>query len=304
MRLLIAGWQGQVARALAEIAPKAADVAALALGRSALDVRDPRSVARAIADIQPDVVVNSAAFTGVDKAESEPDAAFHLNRDGARVLAEAAARRGAAIIHISTDYVFDGAKDTAYVEDDPTGPVNVYGLSRLAGEVAVMAANPRHVVLRASWIFGPYRPSFPATILERARLATGSGGAIDVVADQFGTPTYAPHLATAILDIARRIVAPTAASPWGIYHAAGQGGPVSWSALATEVMAASARHGGPVAAIRPIAGADYPSVARRLANGALDCGKLARTFGMTLPRWQDGVAACVPRLTALPDRPS
>ena len=165
MRLLIAGWQGQLARALVEIAPGAADIDALAIGRPALDLCEPASITRAMTDFRPDVIINTAAYTAVDKAESEPDAACALNRDGARMLAEAAYKRGAAIIHVSTDYVFDGAKPTPYLEDDPTGPLNVYGRSKLAGEIAVRAANPRHVIVRTSWVHSAVGANFVRTML-------------------------------------------------------------------------------------------------------------------------------------------
>ena len=152
MRLLIAGWQGQVARAMVEMAPGDPNVTACAVGRPALDICEAKTIERAMVNTGPDVVINSAAYTAVDKAESEADKAFRMNRDGARALAEAAARRGIPIIHISTDYVFDGAKAGAYREEDATGPVTVYGRSKLEGEDAVRAANPRHVIVRTAWV--------------------------------------------------------------------------------------------------------------------------------------------------------
>ena len=300
MRLLIAGWQGQVARGLVEAAPACPDVMACAVGRAALDICSARSIERALAQIEPTVVINSAAYTAVDKAESEADDAFAMNRDGAGLLAEAAARRGVPIIHISTDYVYDGAKPEPYVEDDPTAPQTVFGRSKLEGEAAVIAANPRHVILRTSWVFSPTGRNFVKTMLAQA----DEQERVRVVADQRGNPTYAPHLVDAILELARQLSArksaddrddDPASGPWGIYHAAGTGA-TTWAGLAAEVFRASAALGGPAAAVEPIASADYPTRARRLPNAELDCSKLERTFGLRLPAWQDGVAECVRRL--------
>ncbi len=292
MRLLIAGWQGQLARALVEIAPGAPDIDALAIGRPALDLCEPASITRAMTDFRPDVIINTAAYTAVDKAESEPDAAFALNRDGARMLAEAAHKRGAAIIHVSTDYVFDGAKPTPYQEEDATGPLNVYGRSKLEGEMAVRAANPRHVIVRTSWVHSATGANFVRTML---RLGA-ERPSLRVVDDQVGCPTYAPHLAAAVLGIARQIAGRDASdAAWGTYHAAGTGA-VSWCGLAREVFQASALQNGPVASVEPISTADYPTPARRPANSRLDCGRLDQVFGIRLPDWESGVADCVGRL--------
>lgn len=291
MRLLIAGAQGQLARAMIELAPSAADVTAFAVGRPALDLTAPASVLNALADFKPDVIVNAAAYTAVDKAESEPDAAMALNADGPRRLAEAAERMGAALIHVSTDYVFDGSKSAPYVEDDPTAPLGSYGRSKLAGEAAVRAAARRHVILRTAWVHSPFGANFVKTML---RLA-GERPEIRVVDDQIGSPTYAPHLAQAILAIARTLSNDPDDARWGTYHAAGTGA-VTWCGFAREVMRVSASLGGPSANVVPITTADYPTPAKRPANSRLDCTRLADTFGVALPPWQEGVAECVTRL--------
>lgn len=292
MRLLIAGWQGQIARGLVEAAPGCPDVMACAVGRAALDICSARSIERALAQIEPTVVINSAAYTAVDKAESEADQAFALNRDGARLLAEAAARRGVPIIHISTDYVYDGTKDGAYVEDDPTAPTTVFGRSKLEGEAAVREANHKHVILRTAWVFSPSRRNFVKTMLEKAE----EQDVVRVVDDQFGTPTYAPHLVGAILELARQLSGKKAdEGPWGVYHAANSG-TTTWAGMAEEVFARSAALGGPSARVEPIKSADYPTPAPRPVNSCLDCAKLERTFGLRLPSWQDGTADCVTRL--------
>jgi dTDP-4-dehydrorhamnose reductase len=295
MRLLIAGAQGQLARAMIELAPSAEDVTAFAVGRPALDLTAPASVLGTLADFKPDVIVNAAAYTAVDKAEAEPEAALALNAEGPKRLAEATARMGAVLIHISTDHVFDGTKPSPYVEDDPTAPVSAYGRSKLAGEAAVRAAVPRHIILRTSWVYSPFGTNFARTMLRLAR----ERDEVRVVDDQTGSPTYAPHLAEAILGIARAVTAGPQPSVWGTYHAAGAGA-VTWCGFAQEIMRASAARGGPSAAIVPIATAEYPTRAKRPANSRLDCSKLAQVFGMQLPPWQEGVAACIARLQRPP----
>lgn len=292
MRLLIAGAQGQLARAMIELAPAAADVTAFAVGRPALDLTAPASVLSALADFQPDVIVNAAAYTAVDKAEQEPQAAMALNADGPKRLAEAAARRGAVLIHISTDCVFDGAKPEPYVEDDTTAPISAYGRSKLAGEEAVRAANEQHIILRTSWVFSPYGSNFVQTILTRA----AEQDELRVVDDRTGCPTYAPHLATAILGVARAVTADRDRTAWGTYHAAGTGA-VTWCGFAREIMRQSAARGGPNVPVVPITTADHPPVAKRPANSRLDCSKLERNFAIALPPWQDGLAECLERLS-------
>jgi dTDP-4-dehydrorhamnose reductase len=291
MRLLIAGWQGQVARALVEAAPSRPEISALAVGRPALDLVDPGSVARTVGDVRPDIVINSAAYTAVDKAESEPDAAHALNAEGARVLAEAAAKRGAAIIHISTDYVFDGQKPAPYTEDDPTGPMSIYGRSKLAGEDAVRRANPRHVIVRTSWVHSATGQNFTKTMLrlgaERPEL--------QVVDDQTGSPTYAPHLADALLAMAHLIASAPRPEHFGTFHAAGTG-TTTWCGLAREIFKVAATHGATIPVVTPITTAEYPTPARRPANSRFDCSKLARVYGITLPAWREGVAECVEKL--------
>jgi dTDP-4-dehydrorhamnose reductase len=308
MRLLIAGWQGQIARGLVEAAPACPDVRACAVGRAALDICSARSIERALAQIEPTIVINSAAYTAVDKAETDERRAFELNRDGARMLAEAAARRQIPIIQISTDYVYDGKKRDPYVEDDATAPQTVFGRSKLEGEAAVCEANPRHVILRTSWIFSPAGRNFVKTMLAQA----AAKAHVRVVDDQYGSPTYAPHLVAAILELARQLSARKddkkqdgeqdrgsdagpQDGPWGIYHAAGTG-TTTWRGLADEVFRCSRALGGPIAEVEAIKSTDYPTPAPRPMNAQLDCSKLARAFGLRLPTWQEGVAACVKRL--------
>lgn len=292
MRLLIAGWRGQVARALIEAAPSRPEIKALAAGRPALDVRDPRSIERAFGDISPDIVINSAAYTAVDQAEADEDAAFALNRDGAALLARAAARRNVPVIHLSTHYVFDGAKPSPYIESDETCPATVFGRSKLEGERAVRGANPRHIIIRTGWVFSPAKGTFAEKILE----AADRGEIVRVVADQHGNPTYAPHLASAILDVARSIGTSELEPAWGTYHAAGSG-TASWHDFAREIVIQSPN--AQPSLVEPITSSEYPAVAPRPLNSELDCEKFERTFGLRLPAWQQGVADCVGQLLRL-----
>lgn len=295
MKVLVTGACGQLASSLAEIGKRrGADV--VTVGRPVFDVTRQDLVADCIARVRPHIVVNAAAFTDVDGAESDPILAHAVNADGAGNVAAACARAGVPIIHISTDYVFDGSKPAPYVEDDMPAPVNAYGRSKLEGEAHVAAACSRHLILRTAWLYSPFGRNFLAAML---RLA-GERTAIPVVADQVGTPTYAPHLAQGILAAASALA--NGDTPlWGIYHAAGTGA-TSWCGLAEEVFASSAARGGAAASIRPVGTAAYPTPARRPANSRLDCSKLERTFGITLPRWEAGVHACVARLLGRNDR--
>lgn len=292
MKILVAGAQGQLARALVDTARAHDGLDVIALGRPRLDLLDEAAIAEAFAAIQPDLVVNAAAYTAVDKAESDADAAFALNRDGAAALAAAANRHACPIIHASTDYVFDGAKGEPYVETDPVNPASVYGRSKLEGEIAVMAANPRHLIVRTAWLYAPYGQNFLRTMVRLAR----ERSQLRVVGDQRGTPTYVPHLAEAILAIAAQLGSGRRpGDAWGIYHAAAAG-ETSWAGFAAEIVRVSAQHGVPAVPVLPIATAGYPTPAARPANSRLDCSKLQRTFGVRLPRWQQGVRECVAHL--------
>ena len=293
MRIVVTGREGQVARALAEVGAQNG-ITVVLVGRPALDLADPAGVLPALREARPDVVVNAAAYTAVDKAESEPDLAMAVNGAGAGAVAEAARALDVPVIQISTDYVFDGSATRPYREDDPTGPMGVYGATKLAGERAVIAANPRHAILRTAWVYAPFGVNFVRTML---RLA-GTRDEVGVVADQRGCPTAALDIAAAIVEVAGRLVAsPQDAALTGVFHLAGQGDAV-WADVAEAVFAASAARGGPHARVTRITTADYPTPARRPANSRLDGSKLARVYGLTLPPWQVSVEACVRRLLA------
>lgn len=290
MQVLVTGGQGQLARALSEAARGRAGMTLVALGRLALDLLDGDAIERALGERQPDVLVNCAAYTAVDRAESEPERVFAVNAAAAGALASAAHRVGIPIVHISTDYVFDGAKGARYTEQDAPNPQTVYGRSKLEGEQRVALANPRHLILRTAWIHGPFGQNFVRTIL---RLAS-ERPEIGVVADQHGCPTYACDLAAAILDLLAARLDRTSA---GVYHVAGSG-EATWHDVAERVIAAAVGHGLRPVPIRPITSEQYPALARRPADSRLDCEKLHRDFGVRLPAWPQGVERCVERLLA------
>lgn len=293
MRVLVTGREGQVARALAERSA-AAGVTLVMLGRPELDLERPESVDPALAAAQPDVVVNAAAFTAVDLAESGEATAFAVNAAGAGAVAAAARGLGIPVIQISTDYVFDGALERPYREDDPTGPVSAYGRSKLAGEQAVAGATPDHAILRTAWVYSPFGKNFVRTMLRLGAQRDEVG----VVADQFGSPTSALDIADAVLAVARNLVSrPGDASLRGVFHMVAQG-EASWAQFAEAVFTEAAAAGRAPVAVKRIATADYPTPARRPANSRLDSGKLTSAHGVSLPPWRGSLALCVARLLA------
>lgn len=290
MRLLIAGWQGQLARALVEAAPARRDVTACAVGRPALDICEIRTIERALSEHNPDVVINTAGYTAVDAAEDDEARALALNCEGARLLAESAARRGAAVIQLSTDYVFDGSKAGAYRESDAPAPRTVYGRSRLAGEAAVAKANPRHVILRTGWILSTGPSGFIANVVRRG----ADTEPLRFVADQRGSPGYAPDIACAILDVAARMHdRDETDSRWGLYHIANAGS-ASWHDIASEI--AANVPGLADRAIVAIASSDYPSRAERPRNATLDCARISDAFDIRLRHWRQAVRDAIARI--------
>ena len=298
MKILVTGRQGQLARGLVEAAD-ALGIELVSVGRPVLDLVDENAVTTLVSRERPDVVVNAAAYTAVDRAESEWALADGINARGAEYVAKACAAHSIPIIHISTDYVFDGSKDSPYREDDPTGPINAYGRSKLEGEARVADACARHLILRTAWVHSPWGGNFVKTML---RLAA-ERPAVSVVGDQKGSPTYAPHLAEVVLAIASRVVADPAGTPWGIYHAVGAGA-TSWFGFAREIFRSAGEHGLPAAEVTAITTADYPTPARRPANSRLNCDRLRQSFGLELPDWRVGVQNCVARLSESAGKPS
>lgn len=295
MRIFVAGRSGQVAQSLLAQGEASGHVLE-AFGRPDFDLVDKASVDRAVDAFGPDLVINAAAYTAVDQAESEEGIAKAINGVGAGYLAAAAARHGVPILHLSTDYVFAGDLGRPYREDDATGPVGAYGRSKLAGERAVADDNPKHLILRTAWVVSPYGKNFVKTMLYLAETRDELG----VVSDQVGNPTYAPHIAAALLALADQI-ADGKDGPWGIGHLVAEGS-TSWANVAAAVFQESAALGGPSAQVNRITTADYPTPAKRPANSRLENSWLAAEWGVTLPAWQDGVRACVEALLKVPER--
>ena len=289
MRLAVTGKNGQVVSALQALANDELEI--VALGRPELDLAQPETVLKALREVKPDVVVSAAAYTAVDKAESEQDIAFVVNRDGARAVAQAASDIGIPVIHLSTDYVFDGTKDTAYVESDPTGPTSVYGRSKLEGERAVSEATDNYVVLRTAWVYSEYGNNFVKTMLRLGE----NRDQINVVADQFGCPTSANDIAAAVVTIAKKLVEDASAPLRGVFHLSGSG-ETNWANFAKQIFALSAENGGKSIVVNDITTAQYPTPARRPANSRLDCSKLEEVYGIKLPSWQTSTRAVVTAL--------
>lgn len=291
MKVFVAGSAGQVACALAGGAP-ASGMEILALGRPQLDL-EHRAGAERIDAFGPDAIINAAAYTAVDAAETDVTRAFAVNRDGAAWLAGIAARRQIPFVHVSTDYVFGGDKPAAYTEDDPAGPQTAYGRSKRAGEEAVLATYPAALVVRTAWVYSAYGNNFVRTML---RLAA-ERDVLRVVNDQHGNPTSADDLAMALLEIARQ-AARQANQPRGIYHAVGAGD-TTWFVFAQEIMRFAAQLGARAVPVEPIASADYPTPAQRPRNARLACGKLKRDFNLQLPAWRDSLARTMNALLAV-----
>lgn len=289
MRIAVTGRNGQVVQSLIERAPTRGHVI-LPLGRPGFDLADVASVRAALLAARPDAIVSAAAYTAVDKAEAESELAFAVNATGAGAIAAAAATLGVPVVHLSTDFVFDGTKPDPYVETDPTGPLGVYGASKLAGEQAVLAAHADAAILRTAWVYSPFGNNFLKTMLRLAETRDELG----VVADQVGNPTSALDIADAVLQVAERLAADTSPDLRGIFHMTAEGG-TSWAGFAEAIFAASARNGGPTANVRHITTADYLTPARRPANSRLDCSKLASIHDIRIGPWAHAVEAIVAR---------
>ena len=295
MRLLLLGGTGQVGEEFRALPPPK-DVEVLAPSRAELDLQDARAVTQIIAAEAWSAVINVAAYTDVDRAESEEAIAFAVNAEAPGRIAAETGRRGIPLIHISTDYVFDGRKGTPYVEDDEPAPLNAYGRSKLAGEHGIRTGNQRHVILRSSWIYSPYRKNFVRTILrlaaERDRLT--------IVADQRGCPTAARDIAQACLAIAMRCASDRDQLPYGTYHFAGAG-EATWFEFARAIVDLAADRLGRKPQVVPIRTADYPTPALRPADSRLDCSAISRTLGITPRPWRESLADTVDRLLTKKD---
>ncbi|MEQ1710240.1 MAG: dTDP-4-dehydrorhamnose reductase [Hyphomicrobium sp.] len=288
--IAILGSSGQVARALVREA-SARGVHATAGGRPRVDVADYHSVATFLYETQPRVVINAAAYTAVDKAESEPGEAFRINAEAPARLAALCAAARVPLIHISTDYVFDGQQTRPYVESDPMHPLGVYGASKAAGEDAVRTGCAEHIILRTSWVYSGEGHNFLRTML---RLGA-EREIISVVDDQHGAPTSADDLAGAILTIAAAIEQAPPDALWGTFHLTGAG-ETTWYGFAVEIFRLAAASGSTTPRLVPIPTREYPTPALRPASSRLDNGKIGRTFGIALPSWQQSLAGMMARI--------
>jgi dTDP-4-dehydrorhamnose reductase len=289
LRILQYGATGQVGLELLRQGP-AHDVTITALPRAEADLADPDAAARQVRRLKPDLVILAAAYTAVDQAENEPGLAHEINGEAPAAIAAACAAEGAALVHFSTDYVFDGAKGAPYVEDDPTNPLNVYGASKLSGERMALSACPRAAVLRTSWVVSAHGKNFVKTMLRLAR----EGQVLKVVDDQLGRPTAAADLAGFVLAQAPRwAAAQPGDAAFGLFHFA-NAGETSWRGLAQGAFELALGDAAP--AVAPIATAERPSPAQRPLRATMDTGKLERTFGYRPRPWREPLAEIVAEL--------
>ncbi|MFJ4056048.1 dTDP-4-dehydrorhamnose reductase [Pseudomonas sp. NPDC089743] len=285
MRVLVCGHNGQVAQALKTQLAGLGEVHLL--GRDQLDLAQPEALREPLRQLAPALIINAAAYTAVDQAESEPDTAFAINGQAPGVLAEEALRLGAPLIHYSTDYVFDGEKATPYTEQDVPNPLGVYGRSKLAGEQAIAAVGGEHLILRTSWVYSLHGRNF---LLTMQRLLQEKPQ-LRVVDDQIGAPTWATTIAHSTRLLIERWQA-GGAGAWGTYHLTAQG-QTSWFGFAQAIGEQLKARGLPCAELLPIPSSDYPTPARRPANSRLDCSRLAHEWGVTLPHWQQALIDCL-----------
>lgn len=275
MRIILTGSTGQVGWALKQ---RLSPLALLVPDRAAADLAAPQRLAALVRAMRPEVILNAAAYTAVDQAEAEAERAFAVNAAAPGVLARAAADCGALLVHYSTDYVFDGAKQAPYTEDDPPNPINVYGASKLAGERAILESGCRHLILRTSWVYGPRGRNFLATILRLAK----ERAELRVVDDQVGAPTSS-------IELARATLALLEANAEGLYHLTASGA-TSWYGFARAILARA----GVATPVLPIASVAYPTPARRPANSRLDCARVRARHGVAIGTWEEGLTGVLP----------
>jgi dTDP-4-dehydrorhamnose reductase len=293
MRVLVTGAKGQMAQALVERAAAYPAIRIVAVGRPNLDMETVGDAARAIAAAGPDVVINAAAYTAVDQAENELDRAFRINAHAAGEVAAAAARAGASVIQLSTDYIFDGQAAEPYHELAAPNPLSVYGQSKLAGEEQVRAANPKHVVVRTAWVYSPFARNFVKTMMTAAQ----TRDTLAVVDDQRGSPSSALAVAEGLFRVVDLWRERPETGIGETYHLAGTGS-TSWAGFAESIMAECRKRGLPAAEVRRVRTRDWPTTAARPPNSALDSSKFAEVFGYAMPWWQDSLATVIARLSA------
>ena len=285
MRILISGQHGQVSRALQRRLGSIGEL--IVLGRDQLDLLQPDRIRQQVQQVRPDLIINAAAYTAVDLAESEPATAFAVNAVAPGIFAEEALMLGIPLIHYSTDYVFDGTKIGPYDESDTANPLGVYGQSKLAGERAITEVQGQHLILRTSWIYSTHGRNF---LLTMQRLLQ-ENPEVRVVADQFGAPTWAGTIANSTLSLIKRWQSGDVAA-WGTYHLTAQG-QTSWFGFAQAIVEALRQQGKPCAKLLPILSSDYPTPATRPLNSCLDCSRLQLDWGVRQPDWQTALRECL-----------
>lgn len=291
MKIVVIGAKGQIAQSLLERG-SILGIEVVLIGRPSLDITDPQSILPALAQVNGDIVVNAAAYTQVDRAEAEPEAAYSVNEIGAGAVARAAAKLNIPIVHISTDYVFDGKLDRPYREDDPVGPLGVYGHSKLAGEVSVAVNNANSAIFRTSWIFSPFGSNFVKSMLQIGE----QRDLINVVNDQVGAPNCALDIANILIVACLQLCEyPAKSRLRGVFHLSGQG-ETTWATFAESVFAEAALHGRTPVTVCKIDSINYPTAARRPLNSRLDSTKFRNAFGSGLPHWRSSLRDCVARL--------
>ncbi len=289
MKILVTGASGQLGQAFLD-SQLPAGFSIIAASKSRLNLTDAAAVHAFIERTRPDLVINCAAYTLVDKAERDRDLAYAINRDGAGLLAKATAKLNIPIVHISTDYVFDGKNQLSWCETDDTNPVNEYGRSKRDGEIAIKTENKRHIIIRTSWLYSAYGANFLLTMLRIARKRE----ALNVVNDQFSRPTSAFDLTHHILQMAIQTI--DSDDRWGIYHLSNSGAPTSWYGFACEIFRIGASWLGPPPVIRPITTVDFNAAAARPQNSLLDMKKVETIFHIRPRIWQAALADTMDQL--------
>ncbi|HBF31190.1 dTDP-4-dehydrorhamnose reductase [Rhizobium sp.] len=290
-RYLVTGRQGQVVQSLLERCRQSDDIELFAVGRPDIDLTEPETLEAIIDHLNPDLVVSAAAYTAVDQAETDEQQAWAVNASGPGELARIVSQRNIPLVHLSTDYVFDGSSTRAYVETDPVSPLGVYGRTKLEGERRIQAAADNVAILRTAWVFSPFGKNFVKTMLRVAETRES----LNVVDDQIGNPTSALDIADGILAVAANLFASQDVALRGVFHMTGSG-EASWADFAKYIFSISSAEGGPHADISPIPTSAYPTPARRPANSRLDCSKLSTIHGVRLADWKLTTQEIVKRL--------
>lgn len=290
-RYVVTGRDGQVVRALVERTARLPGIELMPVGRPDLDLVDPATIERALCAARPDLIISAAAYTAVDQAENDAGTAFAVNAAAVGEIGRIAAGLRIPVVHLSTDYVFDGSKTSPYVEEDGVNPLGVYGHSKLDGEISLASSGADHAILRTSWVYSPFGKNFVQTMLRIAE----SRDDVNVVADQIGNPTSAFDIADGVLKVATNLLESREPSLRGIFHMTGAGD-ASWADFADAIFDVSRAARGPSARVHRITTAQYPTPARRPANSRLDCTKLQLVHGVRLPEWRPSMEAVVFRL--------